>query len=83
MATPRQIERREIRVEIAEDVARDAEAAGLLAPEEVERMLRAALARHGYRDIWEARDAGAFGSPMSDAEVVAEVRAERKRAHHR
>jgi hypothetical protein len=75
-----------IRISLPEDLAREAEAAGLLTPEQLEPMLRNAIRgkrKAGLRDAMAKMAAVNDGSAMSPEEVAAEIaayRAERRAA---
>jgi hypothetical protein len=75
-----------IRISLPEDLAREAEAEGLLAPDKLEPMLRDAIKgkrKAGLRDAMAKMAAVNDGSAMSPEEVAAEIaayRAERRAA---
>jgi hypothetical protein len=75
-----------IRISLPEDLAREAEAAGLLKPEQLEPMLRDAIKekrRAASRDAMAKMAAVNDGSSLSLEEVAAEIaayRAERRAA---
>jgi hypothetical protein len=78
----------QIQVELPDAIAQDAQAAGLLAPEELERLLSHALSRRRAADdlLSIADEVAAAGiEPMSMDEITAEVKAAREdlqeRAH--
>jgi hypothetical protein len=75
----------DLSLELPDSLARDAEAAGLLSPRAVARLLREEMRRAAARRIREAvaRAAAAGSVPMSLAEIqceVDEVRRERRAA---
>jgi hypothetical protein len=78
----------QIHVELADAIAQDAQAAGLLTPQALERLLASALARQRAGDalLSIAGEVAAAGiAPMSMQEITAEVKAAREelrlRAH--
>jgi Arc/MetJ family transcription regulator len=74
-----------ITLDLPDELAREAEAAGLLTPEAVTRLLRAEIGRRKHQRLHELMDALAAGdeTPLSNDEVNAEIeaaRAERRAA---
>ena len=72
-------------IELPDQLAEEAKEAGLLAPEEIEAMLRERLRKRGVDELFEMADrlAAVDLPPMSEEEVQAEVdavRAKRRRA---
>ena len=65
----------DLKLELPDSLARDAEAAGLLSPRAVARLLREEMRREAARRIREgvARAAAAGSVPMSLMEIQAEV----------
>ena len=75
--------RLEIELSLTDDLAREAEASGLLRPESIESLLRDELRRRRVDRLFTAADrlADLPGSPLTEAEVEAEIQA--ARAHRR
>lgn len=75
----------ELRVDLPDGLANEAEAAGLLTPEAIERLLREAVRRKGVDELFEAADrmAAANIPPMTMQEIQAEVDAVRKARRER
>jgi hypothetical protein len=74
-----------ITLDLPDELAREAEAAGLLTPEAVTRLLRAEIGRRKHQRLHKLMDALAAGDepPLSTDEVNAEIeaaRAERRAA---
>jgi hypothetical protein len=74
-----------ITLDLPDELAREAEAAGLLTPEAVTQLLRAEIGRRKHQRLHELMDALAAGDepPLSNDEVNAEIeaaRAERRAA---
>jgi hypothetical protein len=69
----------ELTVTLPETVAREAEAAGLLTPQALERLLREAIRRRQQEQLFAAADrlAGLDLPPLTEAEVAAEIEAAR------
>ena len=69
----------EVTVKLPDELARKAQAAGLLSPEGIERALRAALKREAGGKLLEiAKDVQAAGiPPMTEDEIQAEIDAVR------
>jgi len=76
----------ELTVTLPEQVAREAEANGLLKSEVLERLLRAEIRRRRAGALFDAADrlAARPEPPLTDAEVLAEIQAARaeRRARH-
>jgi hypothetical protein len=76
----------ELTLALPDQLARDAEASGLLKPDALERLLRDELRRRRVGELFAAADrlAALPEPPLSDAEVLAEVQAVRaeRRARH-
>lgn len=69
---------RELRVELPDELAQEAEAQGLLTPEAIERMIRGALRQRRVDRLFAAADRLAIlDLPLTDADVAAEVQAAR------
>jgi hypothetical protein len=75
------VDQREIRLSLSGDVAREAEAQGLLDSASLEALLREELRRRRVDRLFEAADrlAALPGSPLSEAELNAEIAAVRSR----
>jgi hypothetical protein len=73
----------DIRLNLPDSVAREAEAHGLLKPESLEFLVREALRRQRIDRLFEAADrlAAVPLPPLTEAEVEAEVQAVRSRQH--
>jgi hypothetical protein len=73
----------DIQLRLPSSVAREAEARGLLRPESLESLLREELRKGRIDRLFEAADR--LGSipltPLTDAEIEAEIRAARSRQH--
>jgi hypothetical protein len=69
----------ELTVKLPDQVAREAEANGLLKPEALERLLRDEIRRRRVGELFAAADrlAALPEPPLTDAEVLAEIRAAR------
>jgi len=73
---------------LPDSLARDAQAAGLLTPKSIERLLREEIRRHRVDDLFDAADrlAALDAPPLTDEEIEAEIeaaRAERRTANAR
>lgn len=68
-----------IEIELPDSLAREAKAAGLLAPAAAERMVREAIRRRALAELREAMDrmAAVEGAMMTPEEIQAEIRAAR------
>jgi hypothetical protein len=70
----------ELKLALPDDLAREAEAAGLLTPEAIEALLRAEVRRLRVDQLFESADRlAAQDQPLSAAEVEAEIAAVRIR----
>jgi hypothetical protein len=69
----------EVKLALPDSLAREAAAAGLLTPEAIERLLLEEVRRRRVNKLFEAVDrlAALEMSPLTDAEVEAEIRAAR------
>lgn len=75
----------ELKLSLPDQLAKEASAAGLLAPEEIERLVREALRARRVEQLAKAREKLAANPlpPMTDEEIQAEIdayRAEVRRA---
>jgi hypothetical protein len=68
-----------VRITLPDELAREAERAGLLAPDAVERMLRERLRAAQVSELFEAMDRmlAVDEPPMTPAEIEAEIKAAR------
>lgn len=78
----------EVKLELPESLAKEARQAGLLAPREIEKLLREEIRRRAVGELFEAMDrmAAVEGPPMTEDEIQAEidaVRAARRAARSR
>jgi len=73
----------EIKLDLPEALAREAEASGLLTPESIELLLRAEIDRRRINRVFDAADRlAALDMPrLSQSEVEAEIRAVREERH--
>jgi hypothetical protein len=73
----------EIKLDLPEALAREAEASGLLTPESIESLLRAEIDRRRINRVFDAADRlAALDMPrLSQSEVEAEIRAVREERH--
>jgi len=68
----------ELRLNLPDSVAREAEAQGLLRAEAIESLLRAELRRRHVDLLFDAADRlAALPEPLSDEEIAAEIQAAR------
>jgi hypothetical protein len=74
---------REITLTLPEPLAGEAEQAGLLTSEEVERLLREEIRRRRIDRLFDAADrlAGQEGAALTPEEVAAEIEAVRRERH--
>jgi len=74
-----------LEIKLSDTLAKEAQAAGLLAPETLERLLREALRFKAVDDLFEVADrlAAANIPPMTMEEIQAEVDAVRKARRER
>lgn len=72
----------EVKLDLPESLAKEAQQAGLLAPEELERLLREAVRQRRINRLFEAREKlqAAGITPMTAEEIEAEIRAAREEA---
>ncbi len=69
----------EVKLDLPDSLAREAEANGLLTPEAIESLLRAEIRRRRVNKLFEAADRLAtFDAPLTEAEVEAEIAAVRQ-----
>jgi hypothetical protein len=75
----------ELTVNLPDNLANEAEAAGLLTPQAIERLLREAVRRKAIDELFQAADqlAAANIPPMTMEEIQAEVDAVRKARRER
>jgi len=78
----------EVRLDLPEGLAKEAQQAGLLAPKEIEKLLREEIRRRAVGELFAAMDrmAAVEGPPMTEDEIQAEidaVRAARRAARGR
>jgi hypothetical protein len=78
----------EVKLDLPESLAKEAQQAGLLAPKEMEKLLREEIRRRAVGELFEAMDrmAAVEGPPMTEDEIQAEidaVRAARRAARSR
>jgi hypothetical protein len=67
---------------LPDNLAREAEANGLLKPESIAAMLRAEIRRRQVNKLFTAADRlAALDQPLTEAEVEAEIAAARKERH--
>ena len=69
----------EVRLTLPDNLAREAQAEGLLTPETLERLLREEVRRRRVDELFEAanRLAALNTPPLTDAEIEAEIQAAR------
>lgn len=69
----------ELKLDLPDSLANEAEANGLLTPEAIESLLRAEIRRRRVDKLFEAADRlAALDMPLSEAEVEAEIAAVRQ-----
>jgi hypothetical protein len=69
----------ELKLDLPDKLAREAEAHGLLTPEAIESLLRAEINRRRVNKLFDAADGlAASGTPLTEAEVEAEIAAVRQ-----
>lgn len=75
----------EVKLDLPESLAKEAQQAGLLTPKAIERLLREAVRRKAVDELFEAADrmADANIPPMTMEEIQAEVDAVRKARRER
>jgi hypothetical protein len=72
----------EVVLTLSDNLAREAEANGLLKPESIAAMLRAELRRRHVNKLFAAADRlGELDQPLTETEVEAEIAAARKERH--
>ena len=77
----------ELKIKLSDSLARDAEAAGLLTPAAIERLLREEIRRRRVDELFEAADRLAALAergempPLTEAEVEAEIQTARAERH--
>ena len=73
----------ELKLKLSDSLAREAEAAGLLTPEAIERLVREEVRRRRVDGLFEAADrlATLDMPPLTEAEVEAEIQAARNARH--
>ena len=73
----------ELKLKLSDSLAREAEAAGLLTPEAIERLVRKEIRRRRVDGLFEAADrlAALDVPPLTEAEVEAEIQAARAERH--
>lgn len=73
----------EIKLDLPESLAREAEAGGLLTPQAIESLIREEIRRRRIDGLFDAADRlAALETPaMTDAEVEAEIQATRHQGH--
>ena len=74
----------EIKLNLPDNLAREAETNGLLKPEAIESLLREEIRRRRVNNLFESADRlAALEAPLSEAEVEAEIAAVRQARHSR
>jgi hypothetical protein len=69
----------EVKLNLPDGLAREAEANGLLTPEAIESLLRAEIRRRRVNKLFNAADRlAALDAPLTEAEVEAEIAAARQ-----
>jgi uncharacterized membrane protein YheB (UPF0754 family) len=69
----------EVKLDLPDSLAREAEANGLLTPEAIESLLRAEIRRRRVNKLFDASDRlAALDTPLTEAEVEAEIAAARQ-----
>lgn len=69
----------EVKLDLPDSLAREAEANGLLTPEAIESLLRAEIRRRRVNKLFDAADRlAALETPLTEAEVEAEITAARR-----
>jgi len=68
-----------VEISLPDNLAKEAEAAGLLSPESIERMVREAIRRRALEELKQAMDrmAAVEGPVMTPEEIQEEIRAAR------
>jgi hypothetical protein len=74
----------EIKLDLPDNLAREAESSGLLRPEAIESLLREEIRRRRVNNLFESADRlAALEAPLTEAEVEAEIAAVRQARHSR
>jgi hypothetical protein len=74
----------EIKLNLPDNLAREAETNGLLKPEVIESLLREEIRRRRVNNLFESADRlAALDAPLTEAEVEAEIAAVRQARHSR
>jgi hypothetical protein len=69
----------EVKLDLPDSLAREAEANGLLTPEAIESLLRAEIRRRRVNKLFDTADRlAALDAPLTEAEVEAEIAAARQ-----
>ena len=69
----------EVKLDLPDSLAREAEANGLLTPEAIESLLRAEIRRRRVNKLFDAADRlASLDAPLTEAEVEAEIAAARR-----
>ncbi|HEV7376339.1 MAG TPA: hypothetical protein VGN95_16610 [Pyrinomonadaceae bacterium] len=69
----------EVKLDLPDNLAREAEANGLLTPEAIESLLRAEIRRRRVSKLFDAADRlSALDAPLTEAEVETEIAAVRQ-----
>ncbi len=69
----------EVKLDLPDSLAREAEANGLLTPEAIESLLRAEIRRRRVNKLFDAADRlAALDAPLTEAEVEVEIAAVRQ-----
>lgn len=69
----------EVKLDLPDNLAREAEANGLLTPEAIESLLRAEIRRRRVNKLFDAADRlAALDTPLTEAEVETEIAAARQ-----
>jgi hypothetical protein len=72
----------EVKLDLPDNLAREAEADGLLTPEAIESLLRAEIRRRRVNKLFDAADRlAALDAPLTESEVEAEIAAVRQSRH--
>jgi len=74
----------EIKLDLPDNLAREAETNGLLRPEAIESLLREEIRRRRVNNLFDAADRlAALDVPLTETEVEAEIAAVRQASHSR
>jgi hypothetical protein len=72
----------EVKLDLPDNLAREAEANGLLTPEAIESLLRAEIRRRRVNKLFDVADRlAALDTPLTESEVEAEIAAVRQARH--